>query len=349
MNIYDIAKKANVSVATVSRVINRNGPVKESTRKKVEKAIAESHYTPSAIARSLSSRQTDNIGVIMPDIFNPFYNHVLNGITRVAKNYGYNTILFSAEESVERLHQILEGLKGQSLKGLILNPVRDQDDETVHLMRELESMGVPIVLFDRNITGINCNGVFSDDFGGAYSAVEHLIRIGHRRIAIFRGPQDIRPGRERFLGYAKALQDNGIQMEEKLVCDYDFLLNGKVYEQTRKLMKSKNPPTVFFTSNNFGTLECIKSLLDMGLSIGKDVGLIGFDEILTLQYVNQAISVVDREVVRMGMETMSLLQSCFVKEADKELKQKIVIDMHLLLRGSEYCEKVTGADGSNRK
>ena len=140
MNIYDIAKKANVSVATVSRVINQSGPVRESTRKKVEKAIAEMHYTPSAIARSLSSRQTNNIGIIVPDIFNPFYARVLTGITRVTRDIGYNTFFFNAEENIERLHQILDALKGQNLNGIILNPVLDQDEETVRLKSHIEAV-----------------------------------------------------------------------------------------------------------------------------------------------------------------------------------------------------------------
>ncbi len=340
MNIYDIAKKANVSVATVSRVINQSGPVRESTRKKVEKAIAEMHYTPSAIARSLSSRQTNNIGIIVPDIFNPFYARVLTGITRVTRDIGYNTFFFNAEENIERLHQILDALKGQNLNGIILNPVLDQDEKTVRLMKELEAMNVAIVLLDRDLRGMNCNGVFSDDFGGAYAAVEHLIRIGHRRIGIFRGPQQSRPGYERFMGYVQALRDNGIQVEEELIGEYDFMLNGHVYEQTKRILRKKNPPTALFTSNNYGTLECMKSLLDMDLCIGKDIGLIGFDDIDTLHYANRSISAVDRDVERMGAKAMTLLQYCIAEKAEEVEKQKIVIDTHLVLRGSEKCDMI---------
>ena len=340
MNIYDIAKKANVSVATVSRVINKSGQVRESTRKKVEKAIAEMHYTPSSVARSLSTQQTDNIGIIVPDIFNPFYARVLAGITRVTGRYGYNTFLFNADENVDHLHQILRAIQGERLKGIILNPIFSQDEETLHLMRDLESMGIAIVLLDRDIYGMNCNGVYSDDFGGAYGAVDHLIKIGHERIALFHGPLDSRPGHERYEGYMRALRDNGITPDEELIREYDFMLSGSVYENTKKIMKRKNRPTAFFTSNNYGTLECMKSLLDMDLEIGKDVGMIGFDDIDILHYANRGISAVDREVEEMGAEAMRLLQACITEHADEDRKQKIVLDTNLVLRGSENCESV---------
>ena len=340
MNIYDIAKKANVSVATVSRVINKSGQVRESTRKKVENAIAEMHYTPSSVARSLSTQQTDNIGIIVPDIFNPFYARVLAGITGETRKYGYNTFLFNAEENVAHLHQILRAIMGERLKGIILNPIVSQDEETVHLIRELEHMGVAIVFLDRDIYGLNCNGVYSDDFGGAYEAVSHLIRIGHRRIALFHGPLESRPGHERYQGYIQALRDNGIAPEEELVREYDFMLSGSVYENTKKIMKRKNPPTAFFTSNNYGTLECMKSLLDMEMEIGKDIGLIGFDDIDILHYANRGISAVDRQVEEMGAEAMRLLRDCIEERTEDARKQKIVLDTNLVLRGSENCDRL---------
>ena len=338
MNIYDIAKRANVSVATVSRVINKTGPVKESTRKRVEKAIRDMHYTPSSIARSLSIKSTDNIGIIVPDIFNPFYARVLAGITEVVRTTGHNIFLFNAEENAERLHQILQAVKGENLKGIILNPIFNQDEKALQLTKEIERQGVPIVLLDRDIYGFNSNGVYSDDFGGAYEAVSHLISIGHCRIAIFRGPLNSRPGNERFQGYIKALQDNGITPEPELMRDYDFMRNGLVYEQTEKLMKRKKRPTAIFTSNNNGTLECMKSLLDMGLAIGHDVGMIGFDDIDTLHYTNIALSVVDRHVEQMGAEAVDLLYKCIDNKGVKAKKQVIMIDTELVLRGSEKCD-----------
>ena len=344
MNIYDIAKKANVSVATVSRVINKSGPVRKSTQIKVENAISEMHYTPSSIARSLSNRKTDNIGIIVPDIFNPFYARILAGITSVVHEIGYNMFLFNAEENADRLHEILQTVQGENLKGIILNPISTQDERTLQLTKQIEERGVPIVLLDRDVYGFNSNGVYSDDFGGAYKAVSHLIKIGHRKIAIFRGPMNSRPGYERFAGYRKALEDNGITLEEDLIGDYDFMLSGLVYEQTKKLMKRKKHPTAIFTSNNNGTLECMKSLLDMGFEIGKDVGLIGFDDIDLLHYTNMAISVVDRRVEDMGAEAMSLLRSCIEDKEDEDRKQQIVMDTHLVLRGSEKCTGIGKPD-----
>ena len=264
------------------------------------------------------------------------------GITGGTRKIGYNTFLFNAEEDVSNLHQILRAIMGERLKGIILNPIVSQDEETLHLIRELERMGVAVVLLDRDIYGLNCNGVFSDDFGGAYAAVDHLIKIGHRRIALFHGPLESRPGNERYQGYMRALRDNGIAPEEELIKEYDFMLSGSVYEDTRRIMKRKQPPTAFFTSNNYGTLECMKSLLDMDLEIGKDIGLIGFDDIDILHYANRGISAVDRQVEEMGAEAMRLLQTCITEKAQDDRKQKIVLDTNLILRGSENCLRAAG-------
>ena len=201
-------------------------------------------------------------------------------------------------------------------------------------------MGVAIVFLDRDTYGLNCNGVYSDDFGGAYEAVSHLIRIGHRRIALFHGPLESRPGHERYQGYIQALRDNGIAPEEELVREYDFMLSGSVYENTKKIIKRKNPPTAFFTSNNYGTLECMKSLLDMEMEIGKDIGLIGFDDIDILHYANRGISAVDRQVEEMGAEAMRLLRDCIEERTEDARKQKIVLDTNLVLRGSENCDRL---------
>ena len=122
--------------------------------------------------------------------------------------------------------------------------------------------------------------------------------------------------------------------------EYDFMLSGSVYENTRKIMKRKNPPTAFFTSNNYGTLECMKSLLDMDLEIGRDIGLIGFDDIDILHYANRGISAVDRQVEEMGAEAMRLLRNCIEERAEDARKQKIILDTSLVLRGSENCERL---------
>ena len=339
MNIYDIAKEANVSVATVSRVINQSDSVSNSTREIVEKVIEDMHYMPNANARRLSGHETEVIGVIFPDISNPFYSRILSGLSRIINKYNYTAMLFNAEENPERLHQILKTIQKERLRGMILNPIWNQDEETVRLVQEIQKNGIPVVLLDRDMQEINVNGVYSDDFGGAYSAVSHLIEIGHRRISALHGPLSSRPGYERLNGYLKALKDNGIEPDNEIIHECNYALDGTTYEITKKMMKQKQPPTAIFTGNNSVTLECIKGLMDTDHKIGKDIGLIGFDDIDILHYTNFQLSVVDRQVERMGAEAMALLHLCISK--DTKTKHIIIMDTELILRGSEKCDGIT--------
>lgn len=336
MNIYDVAKKAKVSPATVSRVLNGNTVVKAETKEKILKVIEDMNYVPSSVARSLSIKETSNIGVIVPDIANPFFSTILSGVTHAADKYEYNTFLFGTDEKPEKQHRVLRAIKGENLKGVILVPVFENDDETVELLRELEQMNIPIVLIDRDIRGANFDGVFSDDFRGAYDAVSALIENGHRDIAIIRGPEQSRPGRERYEGYVKAMADAKIEIKEEYVRNCSFLLDNVAYEETEKLMELKEPPTAIFTGNNMTSLGCIKCLFDKNMKLGEDIAVVGFDDIDTLQYVNVNLTVVDRPVKKMGIEAMKLLQMRFQEDqSERDIKRKITLDTHVILRGSE--------------
>ncbi|MDD7267136.1 MAG: LacI family DNA-binding transcriptional regulator [Lachnospiraceae bacterium] len=352
MNIYDIAKKAAVSPTTVSRVLNGNKAVRRETKERVLKVIDDMNYVPSSVARSLSVKGTSNIAVIVPDITNPFFSSILSGITQTADEYEYNTFLFGTGEDPKKQYRVLQTVKAENLKGIIIVPVFENDEETVKMLKELEGMNVPIVLIDREINGGCFDGVFSNDREGSYRAVKKLIDTGHRKIAVIKGPLTSRPGRERYEGYVRAMTEAGIEIREEYSRGGSFLLDDLAYEDTHKLMTLSEPPTAIFTANNMASLGCMKCLFDMGLTIGKDISLVGFDDIETLKYLNIDLSVVDRPVQRMGMEAMELLQLRFCEQKeDRGITRKIIIDTELILRGSEQIDKnrLEDPDGSLEK
>lgn len=341
MNIYDIAKNAGVSVATVSRVVNRNGNVSRKTKEKVDAVIKELGYKPNAQARRLSTQKNFMIGVMIPDLSNPFFQTMLVGITDEANKSDYGIALYNTKESVQLQCKSLQRIMEERLSGLIAIPVEEEDENTKKDLNWLSDNGVPVVLIDRNLKGVNFDRVFSNDFKGSVEAVNSLIENGHRRIAAITGPLSSKPGRDRYEGYMTALSNAGIAADERYIKYGDFMIET-AYNLMDELFQLPKPPTAVFSANNLTTLGVIKYLFEKKLVIGEDVSLLGFDEIEILAYTDIKISVVDRPVLQMGIEAMNLLKDRMKKEerhSDKIHTKKIVVDTTLILRGSEKLKK----------
>lgn len=332
MNISEIAHIAGVSTATVSRVINHSPAVKPETKEKVMQVIAEFGYTPSAIARSLSIQSSLNIGVIFPDIANPFFSGALNGLSKVAEEYRYNVFFCNSDENTDKEHRFLEQVKEQRLEGIIISPVDTNDRRTLKLLEGLEKAGIPVVLLDRDLKDGNFSMVIAENEKGAFDAVQVLVNEGHRKIAIIEGSPSNRPVYERTEGYKKAMKAAGIPIRS------EYIVRGNqksdpAYEMTGQLMRLDDPPTAIFTCNNMMTIGCIQYLTEQGIRIGKDISLIGFDDIEVLRIVNFGLSVVHRSETEMGKIAMEMLVRR-MKDPDGK-KEKVVLPTEIILRGSE--------------
>ena len=200
VNIYAIAKEAGVSIATVSRVVNNTGSVSDRSRKRVLDAVNKMNYVPSNAAKALSTSTSNLISVVIPDIENPFFSLVLQGVTRVADKSGLNIFLFNTDENSEREHRVLQSMREHRLRGIIITPVSCRDKVTLQKLQDFEALGIPVVLLDRELDDADLDRVVANDEEGVYHAVTEMIRIGHRKIAIIAGPDDSRPGRERYSG-----------------------------------------------------------------------------------------------------------------------------------------------------
>ena len=312
MNIKEIARRAGVSSATISRVLNNSGYVKEETRQKVLKAVDEYNYVPSAIARSLSIQDSLSVGTIIPDIENEFFSKVISGISEVAESYHYNIVFLGTNETLEKEHDFLKIVESQRLKGVIITPISETD---------------MVTRFD---------GVFVDNQRGSYDGVMALIKAGHERIAIITGPETSKPGKDRCQGYLQAMEDSGLSVPEEYVACGDFKI-AKAYECTGRLLGLKEPPTAIFTSNNLSTLGCLKYLTEHKVKIGRDISLMGFDDIDALRMIDYRISVVDRDAREQGREAMRLLQECFEDSGkSRQRGKRITIPYKVILRGSEH-------------
>lgn len=326
--IKDVAKRANVSIATVSRVINGLGGVRPQTEKRILNAIEELNYSPNNLARSMVRRRTQTIGVIVPDIANPFFPEVIKGIEMRAREHGFTTILSNTNESVEEEFRILNALRERRVDGLI---VTTANEHTSPLL-EMSSEEIPVVLLDRYMEGCSYDGVLIDNVTGSYSAVRHLIDEGHHRIGLIAGPSDVTPGRERTKGYEKALRDYGIQIEKDYMMEGDFREESG-YRCGARLLSMNQPPTAIFSSNNLMTLGLMKCIRDKGIKLGKEITVVGFDDLDIASFIEPPLTVVSRPMRKMGEIAAELLIER-IEGIEIEQPRKIVLVPQLLVRQS---------------
>lgn len=273
--IKDIARRANVSDATVSRVINNSPNVKPQTREKVQRVIEELNYYPNSLARGMKSKKTYSIGLLLADITNPFYAETAKTIIERASRHGYSIILCTTNNEITEQQKYIDVLLQRKVDGFIFASVHWKDSSLSAVMRA----GMPYVLYNRK-TSINkdLNYVVLDNELGAYLAVEHLYKLGHRRIALIRGPHTFSTGKERYNGYLKALMDFGLPHDEKIIVQGKYS-EKESYDSAMKLLNSKNPPTAIFASNDLMALRAYDAALSCGLSVPRDIALVGFDDI----------------------------------------------------------------------
>lgn len=333
MNIKEIARLADVSVATVSRVINNSEKVKSATREKVQAVMQAHNYIPSATARDLSFQRSEVVAVIVPDLKNPFFYGLIEGITKVAEKNRFQVLIFNTSEDAEKEYRVLTAVRERNVAGILITAAGVRDERTGTILKEYQDMGTPVVLIDRFIDGGEVlDTVVADNESGSYEAVCELIRQGHERIAIIAGEKDYSPVYERELGYRRALRENGIKIREMYIA-YGNQMADQSYKCMKHLMELKKPPTAVFCGNNMMSLGAMRYLIENNLHVGEDVAMIGFDDITVLNNLGIPLSVVDRSEKEMGIKAMEQLLR-HLKHPGAE-PVCVSVPTHLILRGSE--------------
>ena len=341
MNIKEIARVAGVSPATISRVLNGSGYVKEETKKKVMAAVEKNKYTPSLIARSLSGRDNFSIGVILPEVGKKVYSGILEGICRASQPYGYNIVLMNTAGDLKKEHEFLETAENQRMKGLIVAPAAEDDKVTREKLVRLEEQGMPVVLTEGNIKGAPFDCVFGDNWRGAYEGAESLMEAGHKKIAVVRGIGGTKEERERFRGFLQAMEDHGLEVPKEYVIQ-DGECAEKISRAIGGLLEGDMPPTAVFALDGCGTAGCMRCLGERGLIVGEDVGFMGFDDQEIFEQLGFRLSVVERDALEQGKETMRLLQERFdEKDGERRRGKRVMVPCRLILRGSASMKTVT--------
>jgi len=273
--IRDVARLSGVSPMTVSRVINDSERVSPETRRRVEQAIAELGYVPSRLARGLSRQRTGTLAVIVPDVANPFFTAIVRAAEEVARRADYQVILCDTRSDLSVERDVIEELISHRVEGMVIAPVSDRS--ATPLMR-LAEFGVPFVLIDRTVPGVDCDVVLGDSSGGARQLVEHLTSLGHRRIGFIVESDDVSTARDRRRGYEAALGAAGIALDPALVVNASADPSGGLAGMTR-LLELQERPTAVFTVNNLAAVGAIEAVRAAGLEVPDDVALVCFDDI----------------------------------------------------------------------
>jgi LacI family transcriptional regulator len=275
-NIKDLAERIGLSATTVSRVLNGKSKayrISTATSEKVLAAASAYNYSPNRIARGLRLDKTETIGLIIPDISNPFFASVAKIIEVEARNKGYSIILCDSQDDVSTEQELLNLLSGRKADGIIIAPVGKRSSH----IEEIQQQGIPVVVIDRYFPETTLPFITTDNYMGALLAMEHLIEMGHSRIACIQGINGISANNDRVKGYQKALLKNGISKDDALILGYDFgVENG--YIQTQKLLALPHRPTAIFALSNLISLGTLRALKEAGLIVPDDISIVSFDE-----------------------------------------------------------------------
>ncbi len=325
--IHDVARLAGVAPITVSRVINNSGYTSHETRDRVEAAIMELGYVPNIIARSLRSKRTNTLALVLTDITNPFFTAIARGVEDTASDAGFTVIYCNTDESVDEETKYLQLLLQKQVDGILLVPARSIS-RSIELINE---QGTPVVIVDRRIPDLDVDVVRCDSVEGAYRLIRLLINLGHRRIAVLSGPQGVSTAEDRVVGYQNALTEAGIP-DARLVF-YGAYTQASGYEMAKRALSLSPQPTALFGANNFIAIGALKALSDFGLKVPKDISLVCFDDLPTAWSVDPFLTVAAQPPYEMGCKATELLLKRLKGEAPSQC-QEVILPIELIVRGS---------------
>jgi LacI family transcriptional regulator len=329
VTISDVARLAGVSSMTVSRVINESAGVKPDKRRRVEEAIAELGYVPSRLARGLTRQRTGTLAVIVPDVANPFFTLIVRGAEDIARRAGYRVILCDTHADIVAEQEVIEEMIAHRVEGILMAPVSDRSRD--HL-RRLTKFGVPFVLVDRTVPGIDSDAVLGDSEAGARQLVDHLISHGHRRIGMIVESNDVSTARDRRRGYEAALAAAGIPVDPSLVANAAVDPTGGL-DGMQQLLALDDRPTAVFTVNNLVALGAIEAVRAAGLEVPDDVALVCFDDIEYASRLYPFLTVMEQPAETFGTLSTQLLIERIEGRAPERTRM-VVLSAEFIIRKS---------------
>lgn len=332
-NIKEIARLAEVSIATVSRVINNQGPVRETTRKNILRIAGELDYIPNHSARGLSRKKTDTIGVILPELHDEFFMDIVHAIDEEAHRHKQYLMISSSHSQRNEAEIMVEFMSGGRVDGVILM-APSLRNEIKNILSKSKS---PIVLLncDTDMEGVVSFGI--DNLRGAYSAVEHLIGHGYKKIAMVQGPEQNSDAEARYHGYQTALQQSSITLNPSMVVRGDFSFRSGYYGFTR-LMGQEDKPEAIFCANDMMALGAYEAARNSNITIPDDVAIVGFDDIFPGRVAAPRLTTVHTPIMELGIEAVNYLLKMISGKVDSATSFKKTLTTGLIARESCGCK-----------
>lgn len=330
--LKQIAKELNVSVSTVSKALSNSPEISEPTKIKIQEFAKLKNYKPNNIAINLKNRSTKTIGVIIPNILNPFFAKVFSGIEKMANEKGYNVITCISNESLKKEIHTMDMLSNGTIDGFILSISEEtQKQQEFKHFKEIISEGIPIVMFDRISDEVNCDKVIVDDFDSSVNAVNHLITLGCRKIALLTSIDNLSVAKLRAQGYVKALNDNDIAINKDLIIrtdnpdEFDFRL--------KDLIDNQEIDGIFGLDEHASTMA-MKMAIKKGIKIPEELSVIGFADGVWSRRLTPSLSTISQHGIEIGEEAAKMLIEKLESKDEEYAYRTTIIKTELRQRDS---------------
>ncbi|WP_183600379.1 LacI family DNA-binding transcriptional regulator [Paenibacillus phyllosphaerae] len=324
--IYDIAREAGVSIATVSKVINGKGKISEERRREVMAIMERLQYQPSVIASALTGKHTYTIGLLLPDLSNPFFAEVARAVEDRGHQLGYSVVMCSTDNKDERIERYLSLLKQQRVDGIILATGIGSAEQLKKL-----NHAMPVVVIGREVPESNLPTVVADDWGGGKAAAEHLLALGHRRMAVFAERLSITSSRERLRGFRQAIEEAGFTLTDEaiVICD-DRIDDGR--RQASALLRGSDRPTAVFCFNDLLAVGVLQAAKEAGLSVPAQLSIVSFDNTILAEVTDPPLTAVAQPMTHIGASAVDLLLEEIGSKP--KIKARIALPTELVIRRS---------------
>jgi LacI family transcriptional regulator len=326
-NILEVAKQAGVSPTTVSHVINNTRFVAESTRQRVLAAMDQLGYQPNALARSLRRGETKTLGLILPDSANPFFAEIGQEIENAAFQNGYSVILCNTEGEAEKESVYTNVLSTKQVDGMIFVAAGEKSDSISTLLRQK----LPLVLVDRDLGDVQVDAVLTDNFQGGQLAARHLIELDHRRVACVTGPSNLTPSAQRAIGFCSAMADAGLPLDPSFILRGDFTAESG-YQAALAVLSRADRPTALFACNDMMALGVLRAASELGLSVPRDLSIVGYDDIKLCAYLIPPLTSVAQPKAQIGQIAIEMVTGRINDKNNST--RRIVLSTRLVVRQS---------------
>jgi len=323
--IYDVARAAGVSIATVSKVINNTGRISDKTRMKVNKVMEELRYQPSMVASALTGKRMNTIGLLLKDLANPFFAEVARAVEDRGQELGFNVVMCNTDNDSDKEAGYITLLMQKKVDGIIV--ATDFRNHTI--LKDLVSDDFPVALISQEIPELAVDSVLVDDYLGGYQVTNHLISLGHRSIAMI--AEDGRSSLGRIRGYRQALEDAGIPFDESMLITCEATVE-EGYRNGGRFLDTLNPLTAIFASNDLLAVGVMKAARERNIRIPDDLSVVGFDNTILAAFIDPPLTSVAQPIQDMGRQVVDFLVKRI--EGENKMKQRVVLMPELVIRNS---------------